>query len=78
MHIYILTHGQIFQMFSKEVLGANCDVKFSNVVAGHRERLCPILQGPLHEVWKPEIDLKKVPKLHVLDAEPNLCCAIQK
>ena len=45
---------------SADSLGAPCKVEFNDVHAGHREPLSPILQGPLHSVWKPSIDLKQV------------------
>jgi len=48
---------------SKQVLGVACKVRFSEVPAGHRERLSPIFEGRLHDVWKAGISLKMGCKL---------------
>ena len=48
---------------SKDVLGVACKVQFSEVPAGHRERLSPIFEGNLHRVWKAGISLKMGCKL---------------
>ena len=46
------------QEASTHVLSQACHVSFAALPAGHRERLSPALDGPLHQVWAPEIDLK--------------------